>query len=89
MTFLSRSQKKKGESRDASVRIAAVQCCSHLILSRPEHGVDFFFFFLKRSKEKSAQSGKRRSRVLPYLNYDIRSCQVAVLLGSDNPEDEK
>lgn len=27
--------------------------------------------------------------VLPYLNYDIQSCQVAVLLGSDNPEDKK
>lgn len=29
------------------------------------------------------------SSVLPYLNYDIQSCQVAVLLGSDNPEDKK
>lgn len=26
------------------------------------------------------------SCVLPYLDYDIRSCQVAVLLGSDNPK---
>lgn len=26
---------------------------------------------------------------LIHLNYDIQSCQVAVLLGSDNPEDEK
>lgn len=30
-----------------------------------------------------------RSSALPYLNYDIQSCQVAVLLGSDNPEGEK
>lgn len=26
---------------------------------------------------------------LIHLNYDIQSCQVAVLLGSDNPEDKK
>lgn len=26
---------------------------------------------------------------LIHLNYDIQSCQVAVLLGSDNPQDQK
>lgn len=26
---------------------------------------------------------------LIHLNYDIQSCQVAVLLGSGNPQDEK
>lgn len=29
------------------------------------------------------------SGALIHLNYDIQSCQVAVLLGSDNPEGKK
>lgn len=46
---------KKGGSRDASVQIAAVQRCSHLILSRPEHGVDFYFFIFEREAKEKAR----------------------------------
>lgn len=43
----------------------------------------------RKERNKKKCTVKTLSRVLPYLNYDIQSCQVAVLLGSDNPEDEE
>lgn len=59
------------------------------IFSYPDCTVSFHCHPRSSAKLKKNLHSPTLSSVLPYLNYDIQSCQVAVLLGSDNPEDEK